>query len=79
MKKSESGNIGSPVDEEKMELMKEYDSVKGGDTIRADWRLPPLKCFRDPRKTTNKKVKRKCSSTRRWMMSFIGELLTTYC
>jgi hypothetical protein len=34
--KSESGNIGSPIDKEKMELMKEYDSVKGGDMIRTD-------------------------------------------
>jgi hypothetical protein len=32
-KKSESGNVGSPVDEEKKELLKEYDSVKGGDMI----------------------------------------------
>jgi hypothetical protein len=32
-KKSESGNVGSPIDEEKMEPMKEYDSVKGGGTI----------------------------------------------
>jgi hypothetical protein len=30
-KKSESKNVRSPIDEEKMELMKEYDSVKGGD------------------------------------------------
>jgi hypothetical protein len=30
-KKSESKNVGSPIDEEKMEPMKEYDSVKGGD------------------------------------------------
>jgi hypothetical protein len=42
----------------KMEPMKEYDSVKGGDTIRTDWRLPLLKCIRDPGKTTDKKVKR---------------------
>jgi hypothetical protein len=41
-KKSESGNVGSPVDEEKTEPMKEYDSVKGGDLG----------------KTTDKKVKR---------------------
>jgi hypothetical protein len=27
------GTIGSPIDEEKTEPMKEYDSVKGGDTI----------------------------------------------
>jgi hypothetical protein len=57
-KKSESENVGSPVDEEKMELMKEYDSIKGGGTIRADWRLPLLECIRDPKKTTDKKVKR---------------------
>jgi hypothetical protein len=55
--KSESRNIGSPVDEEKMEPMKEYDSVEGGDMIRIDWRLPLLKCIRDPGKTTYKKVK----------------------
>jgi hypothetical protein len=35
-KKSESRNIGSPVDEEKIELMKEYDSVNGGGMIRTD-------------------------------------------
>jgi hypothetical protein len=39
-KKSESENIGSPVDEEKTESMKEYDSVKGGGMIRTDCRLP---------------------------------------
>jgi hypothetical protein len=38
-KKSECGNIGSPIDEGKMELMKEYDSVKDGSTIWTDWRL----------------------------------------
>ena len=38
--------------------MKEYDSVKGGDKIRTDWRLPLLKWIRDPGKTTNKKIKR---------------------
>jgi hypothetical protein len=56
-KKSESGNVGSPLEEEKTEPMKEYDLVKGGGMIRTDWRLPLLKCNRDPRKTTNKKVK----------------------
>jgi hypothetical protein len=35
-KKSESRNVGSPVDKEKTKPMKEYDSVKGGDTIRTD-------------------------------------------
>jgi hypothetical protein len=57
-KKSKSRNVGSPVDEEKMEQVKEYDLVKGGGTIRTDWRLPLLECIRDPRKTTDKKVKR---------------------
>jgi hypothetical protein len=56
-KKSESGNVGSPVDEEKMEPMKENDSVKGGGTIQTDWRLPVLECIRDPGKTMDKKVK----------------------
>jgi hypothetical protein len=56
-KKSESENVGSLVDEEKMEPMKEYDSVKGGGMIRTDWRLLLLECIRDPRKTMDKKVK----------------------
>jgi hypothetical protein len=55
--KSESGNGGSPIDKEKMEPMKEYDSVKGGDTISTDWRLPFLKCIRDPGMTMDKKIK----------------------
>jgi hypothetical protein len=55
--KSKSENVGSPVDEGKMEPMKEYDSVKGGETIRTDWRLLLLKCIRDPKKTTDKMVK----------------------
>jgi hypothetical protein len=57
IKKSKSENVGSPVDEEKMEPMKEYDSVKGGYTIQTDWRQPLLKCIRDPGKTTDKKIK----------------------
>jgi hypothetical protein len=56
-KKCESRNVGSPVDDEKMEPMKEYDSVKGGGTIQTDWRLPLLKCIRDLGKITDKKVK----------------------
>jgi hypothetical protein len=35
-----------------------YDLVKGGDTIQIDWRLPLLKCIRDPGKTMDKKIKR---------------------
>jgi hypothetical protein len=54
-KKSESRNVGSPVDA-KMEPMKVYDSVNGGGTIQIDWRLPLLECIRDPEKTTDKKV-----------------------
>jgi transposase InsO family protein len=57
-KKSESRNVGSPVDERKTEPMKEYDSVKDGSMIWIDWRLPLLECIIDPRKTTDKKVKR---------------------
>jgi hypothetical protein len=53
-----SRNIGSPVDKEKMEPMKKYDSVKGGGTIQTDWRLPLLECIRDPGRTTDKKVMR---------------------
>jgi hypothetical protein len=56
-KKSESLNVGSPIDEEKMEPVKEYDSVKGGGMIRTDWRLPLLECIRNLGKTTVKKVK----------------------
>jgi hypothetical protein len=56
-KKSESRNVGSPVDERKTEPMKEYDSVKDGSMIWIDWRLPLLECIIDPRKTTDKKVK----------------------
>jgi hypothetical protein len=48
---------GSPLDEGRMKLITEGDSVKGGDTIRADWRLPLLEYIRDLRKTTDKKVK----------------------
>jgi hypothetical protein len=57
-KKRKSGNVGPPVDEEKIESMKEYDLVKSGGTIWIDWRLPLLECIRDPGKTTDKKVKR---------------------
>jgi hypothetical protein len=32
-KRRETGNVGSPIDEEKTELMKEYDSVEGVDMI----------------------------------------------
>jgi hypothetical protein len=57
-KKVEVEKDGSPLDEGKMKPIMEGDSVKGGDTIRTDWRLPLLECIRDPRKITNKKIKR---------------------
>jgi hypothetical protein len=57
MKKEEVEKDGSPLDEEKMKPITEGDSVKGGDTIQIDWRLSLLECIRDPRKTTNKKIK----------------------
>jgi hypothetical protein len=56
-KKSEFRNVGSPVDEQKMEPMKEHDSVKAGGMTWIDWRLSLLECIRDPRKATDKKVK----------------------
>jgi hypothetical protein len=58
MKKDEVEQDGSPLDEGTMKLITEGDSVKGGDTIRTDWRLPLLECIRDPKKTTDKKIKR---------------------
>jgi hypothetical protein len=56
-KKDEVGKYGSLIDEGKMKPIMEGDSIKGSDMIRTDWRLPLLECIRDPRKTTNKKVK----------------------
>jgi ribonuclease HI len=47
-----------PLDEGKMNLITEGDSVKGGDTVQTDWRLMLLKCMRDPRKMMDKKIKR---------------------
>jgi hypothetical protein len=58
MKKDEVEKDGSPLDEGTMKPIMEGDSVKGGDMIRTDWRLPLLECIRDPEKTTNKKIKR---------------------
>jgi hypothetical protein len=49
---------GLPLGEGKMKPITEGDSLKGGDTVQTDWRLPLLNCIRDPRKTTNKKIKR---------------------
>jgi hypothetical protein len=48
---------GSPLDEGKMKPLTEGDSVKVGDTIRTNQRLPLLECIRDPGKTMDKKIK----------------------
>jgi hypothetical protein len=57
-KKDEVEKDGSPLDEGKTKLITEGDSVKGGDTIQTDWRLPLLQCVRVPRKSMEKKIKR---------------------
>jgi hypothetical protein len=57
-KKDEVEKDGSSLDEGKTKPITEGDSVKGGDTIRTDWRLSLLECIRDPGKTTDKKIKR---------------------
>jgi hypothetical protein len=57
-KKDELEKDGSPLDEGKMKLIMEGDSVKGGDTIQTNWRLPLLEYIRDPKKTMHKKIKR---------------------
>jgi hypothetical protein len=58
MKKDEVEKDGSALDEGKMKPIMYGDSVKGGNTIQMDWRLPLLECIRDPRKTVDKKIKR---------------------
>jgi hypothetical protein len=56
-KKDKVEKDGSPVDDGTMKPIMEGDSVKGGDMIWTDWRLPLLKCIRDPEKTTNYMIK----------------------
>jgi hypothetical protein len=56
-KKDGEEKDGLPLDEGKMKLIMEGDSVKGGDMIHTDWRLPLLECIRDHGKTTDKKIK----------------------
>jgi hypothetical protein len=58
-KKDEVEKDGSPLDEGKTKPIMEGDSVKGGDTVWTNKRLPLLECIRDPRKTTDKKIKGK--------------------
>jgi hypothetical protein len=48
---------GSPLDEGTKQII-EGDSVKGGDAIQTDWRLPLLENIRDLGKTTDEKIKR---------------------
>jgi hypothetical protein len=56
MKKDEVEQDGSPLDEGTMKPITEGDSVKGGDTIRTDWRLPLLECIRDPKKLRTRRL-----------------------
>jgi hypothetical protein len=57
MKKDKVEKDGSPLDEGRTKPIMEGDSVKGGDAIRTDWRLPLLEYIRDPEKTIDKKIK----------------------
>jgi hypothetical protein len=70
---------GSLLDEEKMNLITESDSVKDSDTIWIDWRLPLLECIRDPEKAMDKKVKLQVLKYRLLDDDFIGGLLTACC
>jgi hypothetical protein len=58
MKKDEVEKDGSPLDEGKTKAIMEGDSVKVSHTIHSDGRLLLLECIRDPRKTTDKWIKR---------------------
>jgi hypothetical protein len=40
-----------------MKLIRVDESAKDGDTVRTDWRLPLMKCIRDPGKNTDNKLK----------------------
>jgi hypothetical protein len=53
MKKDKVEKDGSPLDEGRTKPIMEGDSVKGGDAIRTDWRLPLLEYIRDPEKTAD--------------------------
>jgi hypothetical protein len=57
MKKDGMEKDGLPLDEGKTKPITKGYLVKGGDTVQIDWRLLLLKCIRDPRKTTDKKIK----------------------
>jgi hypothetical protein len=56
-KENEFEKVGSPLDEEKMKPIRVDESVKDGDMVQTDWRLPLMKCNRDPGKITDKKLK----------------------
>jgi hypothetical protein len=58
MKKSDFENVESPLDNESTKPVRVDDSTKDGDTIQADWRLPPMECIRNPGTITDKKLKR---------------------
>jgi hypothetical protein len=50
--------VWSPLDEEKMKLIRVDESAKDGDMVRTDLRLPLMECIRDPGKTIDTKLKR---------------------
>jgi hypothetical protein len=56
-KKDKVEKDGPLLDEGKMKLITEGDSVKGGDTIRTDWRFSLLEYVRDSGRTADKKIK----------------------
>jgi hypothetical protein len=56
MKKDRVEKDGSPLDDGKTKPITMGDSVKGGDTIRTDWRLSLLECIRDPEKIQTRRL-----------------------
>jgi hypothetical protein len=56
MKKDRVEKDGSPLDDGKTKPITTSDSVKGGDTIRTDWRLSLLECIRDPEKIQTRRL-----------------------
>jgi hypothetical protein len=56
-KENEFEKVGSPLDEEKMKLIRVDELAKDGDMVLTDWRLPLMECIRDPGKITDKKIK----------------------
>jgi hypothetical protein len=57
MKKSEFEKVESPLDNEITKPIRVDDSAKDSDTVRADWRLPLMKCIRNLGMIADKKLK----------------------